>query len=45
MGSHAGQLTKEERWLVVQYVKYLQNGGKLEAAAPAPDTTAVPALK
>jgi len=45
MGSHAGQLTKEERWMVTQYVKYLQNGGKLTAAAPAPDTTAVPALK
>lgn len=30
MGSHASQLNKEERWLVVHYVKYLQNGGKLE---------------
>jgi mono/diheme cytochrome c family protein len=30
MGSHASQLNKEERWLVVQYVKYLQNGGKMQ---------------
>lgn len=30
MGSHASQLNKEERWLVTHYVKYLQNGGKLE---------------
>lgn len=41
MGSHASQLNKEERWLVVQYVKYLQNGGKLTAAAP---TTATASL-
>ena len=40
MGSHAGQLTKEERWTVIQYVKYLQNGGKMpgEGAAPADST-------
>ncbi|MBK9628307.1 MAG: cytochrome c [Flavobacteriales bacterium] len=30
MGSHASQLNKEERWLVVHYVKYLQNGGKMQ---------------
>ncbi|MCB9182845.1 MAG: cytochrome c [Flavobacteriales bacterium] len=30
MGSHASQLNKEERWLVTHYVKYLQNGGKLQ---------------
>lgn len=36
MGSHASQLTKEERWTVIQYVKYLQNGGKMTRdAAPA----------
>lgn len=38
MGSHASQLNKEERWLVVQYVKFLQNGGsmtRVTAAAPA----------
>ncbi|MEO8589058.1 MAG: cytochrome c [Flavobacteriales bacterium] len=29
MGSHASQLNQEERWLVVQYVKYLQNGGRM----------------
>jgi mono/diheme cytochrome c family protein len=33
MGSHASQLNKEERWLVVQYVKYLQNGGKMQRDA------------
>lgn len=38
MGSHASQLTKEERWLLVQYVKFLQNDGKL-VATPAPATT------
>lgn len=30
MGSHASQLNKEERWLLVQYVKFLQNGGKMQ---------------
>ncbi len=43
MGSHASQLSKEERWEVVQYVKYLQNGGKMTRTAPveaAKDTTA-----
>jgi hypothetical protein len=34
MGSHASQLNKEERWLVVQYVKYLQNGGKMQRPTP-----------
>ena len=40
MGSHAGQLDKEERWMVIQYVKYLQRGGKMtwESAAPADST-------
>ncbi len=46
MGSHSGQLTKEERWLVTRYVQYLQNGGTLAAAATAPaDTTAPAPLK
>ena len=46
MGSHAGQLNKEERWQVTRYVQFLQNGGKLWRDAPvAADTTAVPALK
>ncbi len=37
MGSHASQLSKEERWMVTHYVRYLQNGGKMtrEPAAPA----------
>ncbi len=43
MGSHAGQLNKEERWLVARYVQYLQNGGQLMRgtdAAPADSTMA-----
>lgn len=41
MGSHAGQLDKEERWTVIQYVKYLQRGGKMTDAVEAPvDSTA-----
>lgn len=35
MGSHASQLDKEERWLVVQYVKYLQAGGAMPGAVAA----------
>ena len=37
MGSHASQLSKEQRWKVIQYVKVLQNDGKspLETAATA----------
>jgi mono/diheme cytochrome c family protein len=37
MGSHASQLSKEERWHVTHYVQYLQNGGRMtrEPAAPA----------
>lgn len=31
MGSHASQLNKKDRWTVIQYVKYLQNGGKMTA--------------
>ena len=42
MGSHAGQLNKEERWTVIQYVKYLQLGGKMPDAA-APDSAAASA--
>jgi mono/diheme cytochrome c family protein len=29
MGSHASQLSKKDRWTVIQYVKFLQNGGKM----------------
>lgn len=44
MGSHAGQLNKEERWTVIQYVKYLQAGGKMpDEGATAVDSTSVPA--
>ncbi len=32
MGSHAGQLSQEERWTVIQYVKFLQAGGKMPGA-------------
>jgi len=39
MGSHAGQLNQEERWLVIQYVKYLQAGGKMPGAAVPTDST------
>lgn len=35
MGSHASQLNKEERWMVVHYVKYLQAGGKMPGAVTA----------
>jgi len=35
MGSHASQLNKEERWIVVHYVKYLQAGGKMPGDAMA----------
>jgi mono/diheme cytochrome c family protein len=44
MGSHASQLSREERWEVVQYVKYLQNGGNMtreSEAKIAADTTGV----
>ena len=46
MGSHASQLSKEERWMVIQYVKYLQNGGKMpggETAPAAPDSASAAA--
>ena len=45
MGSHASQLNKEERWTVIQYVKYLQNDGKMPGAGMAADSakTAAPA--
>lgn len=29
MGSHASQINHKERWLVIQYVKYLQHDGKM----------------
>lgn len=39
MGSHASQLDHHERWLVIQYVKYLQHDGKMPGEA-ATDSTA-----
>lgn len=41
MGSHASQLSKEERWKCVLYVKELQRAalGSAPAAAPAADST------
>ena len=39
MGSHASQLTVEERWKIVRYVQTLQNpGGAAAPAAPADST-------
>ncbi|HRN36493.1 MAG TPA: cytochrome c [Flavobacteriales bacterium] len=43
MGSHASQLNHKERWLVVQYVKYLQNGGKMPGEQTAMETAAATA--
>lgn len=48
MGSHASQLNHKERWLVIQYVKYLQHDGKMPgeaAAAPADSTAAASTTK
>ena len=39
MGSHASQINQKERWLVIQYVKYLQHEGKMPGAATATDST------
>ena len=39
MGSHASQLTAEERWKIIRYVQTLQNpGGALVTPAPADST-------
>jgi mono/diheme cytochrome c family protein len=29
MGSHASQLSQKDRWLVIEYIKVLQNGGEM----------------
>ena len=29
MGSHASQLSQKDRWLVIEYIKVLQNGGDM----------------
>jgi mono/diheme cytochrome c family protein len=39
MGSHASQINQKERWLVVQYVKYLQHDGKMPGESAASDST------
>ena len=31
MGSHASQLSKKDRWLVIEYIKVLQQGGEMPA--------------
>ena len=41
MGSHASQIYHKERWLVIQYVKYLQHDGKMPGEATPSDSTAV----
>ena len=33
MGSHASQLSPKDRWIVIQYAKYLQNGGSMSKPA------------
>lgn len=38
MGSHASQLNHKERWLVIQYVKYLQHDGKMPGEGTATDS-------
>lgn len=45
MGSYASQLTREERWMVIEYVKSVQKGGVAPAAVDStatasPDSTA-----
>ncbi len=51
MGAHASQLNTKERWLVTQYVKFLQHGGQIpgqgtaaqDSTATATDSTATQA--
>lgn len=46
MGSHASQINHKERWLVIQYVKFLQHDGKMPGeAAAAGDSTATTQAK
>ncbi len=40
MGSHASQLTIEERWKILRYVQTLQNPGGAAAPVPAPASAA-----
>lgn len=39
MGSYASQLSTRQRWMVIHYVKTMQNGGKPAAAPAVADTT------
>jgi mono/diheme cytochrome c family protein len=41
MGSYASQLSRQQRWMVIQYVKSQQ----LKASAPAADSTGIAAAK
>jgi mono/diheme cytochrome c family protein len=38
MGSHASQLSQRDRWLVIEYIKVLQNGGTMPTDATPADT-------
>lgn len=38
MGSYASQLNTTQRWMVIQYIKKMQSGGKTPAAPPASTT-------
>ena len=38
MGSHASQLNPKDRWMVIQYVKYLQNSESM--SKPTEEATA-----
>jgi hypothetical protein len=42
MGAHAGQLNKEERWILVHYVKQLRNGGTYPLDSTATAAVAAP---
>ena len=43
MGSHASQLSQRHRWLVIEYIKVLQQGGSVPAAGSPADSTATAA--
>jgi mono/diheme cytochrome c family protein len=38
MGSHASQLSQRDRWLVIEYIKVLQNGGTMPTGTATADT-------
>lgn len=43
MGSYASQLTRKQRWMVIQYIKSVQNKSKTDSTSTAPvkDSTVV----